>query len=228
MLFLFSARLKFTTKPLPTKNVDLGFSSKIHCKAAGSNRVYWVREPEDSLPDDVEDVNGTLVFNNIKLLHKGNYTCIAANDEESIKTTVEVLILPKFDVEPPKNLEVVELQQVYLDCVASGSPKPIIKWDHETNTINDGDDGRFKIFDNGTLLLNEARQDDAGIYGCIIGNSAGFKRSETMLIVKCKFKQAIVQRTFSLMSRFFTQPWIHTRALKMRIKKADSSSPKRS
>lgn len=187
MFSLFSARLKFTTKPLPTKNVDLGFSSKIHCKAAGSTRVYWVRAPEDSLPEDVEDLNGTLVFNNVRLQHKGNYTCIAANDEESIKTSVEVQILPKFDVEPPKNLEVVELQPVYLDCVASGSPAPTIKWDHETTIINDGDDGRFKIFDNGTLLLNEARQDDAGIYGCFIGSSTGFKRAETILIVKCRF-----------------------------------------
>lgn len=168
--------------------MDLGLSSKVHCKAAGSSRVYWVREPDEALPDDVEDLNGTLVFNNVRLEHKGNYTCIASTDEESIKTSVEVQILPKFDVAPPKNLEVVELQPVFLDCVASGSPTPTIKWDHETTIINDGDDGRFRIFDNGTLLLHEARQDDAGIYGCFIGSSAGFKRAETVLIVKCKLR----------------------------------------
>lgn len=187
----FSARLKFTTKPLPTKNVDLGMAGKVHCKAAGSSRVYWTKEPdESSLPDDVEDVNGTLVFNNVKLDHKGNYTCVATNEEDSIKTTIEVRILPKFDVEPPKNLEVVELQSVYLDCVASGSPTPTIKWDHEStiiSTSNEGDDARFRIFENGTLLLHEARQDDAGIYGCFIGSSVGFKRAETVLIVKCEF-----------------------------------------
>lgn len=184
----FAARLKFTTRPLPTKNVDLGASSKVHCKAAGSTKIYWTKEPDEGLPDDVEDVNGTLVFNNVKLDHKGNYTCIASNDEDSIRTTIEVQILPKFDVEPPKNLEVVELQSVYLDCVASGSPAPTIKWDHEATIIstNDGDDGRFRIFENGTLLLHEARQDDAGIYGCFIGSSAGFKRAETTLIVKCE------------------------------------------
>lgn len=164
-------------------------SSKVHCKAAGSTKIYWTREPEEAaLPDDVEDVNGTLIFNNVKLDHKGNYTCIASNDEDSIKTTIEVRILPKFDVTPPSNLEVVELQSVFLDCVASGSPTPTIKWDHDSTIIstNEGDDARFKIFDNGTLLLHEARQDDAGIYGCFIGNSAGFKRAETLLIVKCK------------------------------------------
>lgn len=166
--------------------MDLGLSSKVHCKAAGSTRVYWVREPDEALPDDVEDLNGTLVFNNVKLEHKGNYTCIASTDEESIKTSVEVQILPKFDIAPPKNLEVVELQPVFLDCAASGSPTPTIKWDHENTIINDGDDGRFRIFDNGTLLLHEARQDDAGIYGCLLGSSAGFKRAETVLIVKCK------------------------------------------
>lgn len=171
------------------KNVDLGMSSKVHCKAAGSTKVYWTKEPEEQqLPDDVDDNNGTLVFSNVRLAHKGNYTCVASSDEESIKTTVEVRILPKFDIAPPKNLEVVELQSVLLDCVASGSPTPTIKWDHESTIIstNEGDDARFRIYENGTLLLHEARQDDAGIYGCFIGNSAGFKRAETVLIVKCK------------------------------------------
>lgn len=170
--------------------MDLGMSSKVHCKAVGSTKVYWMKEPDEALPEDVEDVNGTLIFTNVKLIHKGNYTCVASNDDESIRTTIEVRILPKFDVAPPKNLEVVELQSVYLDCVAFGSPTPTIKWDHESTeiTTNDGDDSRFKIFENGTLLLHEARQDDAGIYGCLIGNSAGFKRSETVLNVKCEYK----------------------------------------
>lgn len=168
--------------------MDLGASSKVHCKASGSTKIYWIKDLDENLPDDVDDVNGTLVFNNVKLDHKGNYTCIASNDEDSIRATIEVQILPKFEIEPPKNLEVVELQSVYLDCVASGSPAPTIKWDHETKIIstNDGDDARFRIFENGTLLLHEARQDDAGIYGCFIGSSVGFKRVETILIVKCK------------------------------------------
>lgn len=164
-------------------------SSKVHCKAVGSTKILWTKEPEESwLPDDVEDANGTLVFNKVRLDHKGNYTCVATNDEETIRTTIEVKILPKFEVAPPVNLDVIEMQSVYLDCVASGSPTPTIKWDHDSTIIstNEGDDGRFRIFDNGTLLLQEARQEDAGIYGCFIGNSAGFKRAETLLIVKCK------------------------------------------
>ncbi|CRL01259.1 CLUMA_CG014489, isoform A [Clunio marinus] len=166
-------RLKFTVKPL-SKNVDLGTSSKVHCKAPGSTRIYWMKDSDDRLPNDVEDNNGTLIISDVKFEHRGNYTCVASNDEESIKTTIEIRILPKFEIIPPKSLEVVELQSVYLDCVASGSPPPTIKWDHESTIIstNEGDDGRFKIFENGTLLLHEARQDDAGIYGCFIGSSA--------------------------------------------------------
>jgi Immunoglobulin I-set domain len=148
--------------------------------------VYWTKEPDEPLPADVEDVNGTLIFNSAKLEDRGNYTCIASNDEESIKATVEVRILPKFDIAPPATLEVVEMMSVYLDCVASGSPEPTIRWDHESNIINDGDDGRFKIFENGTLSIQETRADDNGVYGCFIGSSAGFRRAETVLTVKCE------------------------------------------
>jgi Immunoglobulin I-set domain len=200
---LVSARLKFTTKPLTTKNVDLGFPSKVHCKASGSTKVYWAKEPDEAvpslqqnLPADVEDVNGTLIFNKVKFEHRGNYTCIASNDEESIRVTVEVRILPKFDIEPPESLEVVEMIPVYLDCVASGSPEPNVEWQHESTIINDGDDGRFKIFDNGTLSIQETRQDDGGVYACLIGNSAGLKRAETVLIVKCECITSAVGRSF--------------------------------
>lgn len=173
---------KFTPKPT-NKNFELGSSGKIHCKANGSVKIYWIKDVDENLPDDVEDVNGTLIFNNVASNNKGFYSCFASNaDGEKIEHKIEVGILPQFEIVPSKYLEVVELQSVYLDCV--GSDNSTVKWDYENTMINSENDERFHIYGNGSLLLHEARQDDSGKYGCTIGNSAGFKRSESNLVIK--------------------------------------------
>ncbi|KAG5675919.1 hypothetical protein PVAND_005778 [Polypedilum vanderplanki] len=176
-----SSSFKFTPKPT-NKNFELGSSSKIHCKANGSIKIYWIKEGEDKLPEDVDDINGTLIFNNVVSSQKGIYTCIASNGEETIQHSIEVGLLPHFEIPPQEYLEVVEMQSVIIDCV--GSDNSNVKWDFETTIINSENDERFHIFENGSLLLHEARQDDSGKYGCTIGNSGGFKRSESHVVIK--------------------------------------------
>ncbi|CAG9799152.1 unnamed protein product [Chironomus riparius] len=174
--------LKFITSMMPNKNFELGSTGKIHCKATGSKSIFWKNNQGDELPNNVVDVNGTLIFNNVDISMKGIYTCIASNDNEQISHQIEVRILPAFEVIPPDKLFVNELEPVILHCTASGSPMPTIKWDFETKMINSN--GRFQIYDNGSLFIQESHLDDSGRYGCIIGSYAGFKRSETFLTVK--------------------------------------------
>lgn len=98
-------------------------------------------------------------------------------------------ILPSFKDTPPKKMLVNELQTVLLNCRGYGSPMPTIKWDFETEMIST--DERIKIFENGSLYIQHARSEDSGRYGCTIGNSAGFKRTETLLTVKRMFFNSI-------------------------------------
>lgn len=139
------------------------------------------------MPPNIDAVNGTLIFNNVTLDDKGRYTCIASAQDEQIKASIniDVVVGPKFEITPPTSMNVVEMQVVILDCQASGFPTPSIQWDHEQLIVtNNSEDDRFKVYENGTLVLNEARQEDSGTYGCTIGNAAGLKRRETLLTVK--------------------------------------------
>lgn len=184
---------RFTTKPTSVKNLEIGSMGKVHCKAVGSLKIHWIKDARDRLPGDVEDVNGTLIFNNVRMEHRGNYTCVATNDASVIQTSVDVRIVPTFSISPPESLEIVEMQIVFLDCQATGSPAPTIKWFHEGSEITT--EGRFRIFENGTLQLRETRQDDAGQYECFAGSSAGFKRVESLLIVKGEWKAWVTRDT---------------------------------
>ncbi|XP_055622002.1 tyrosine-protein kinase-like otk [Toxorhynchites rutilus septentrionalis] len=188
------SNLRFTPKPPTSKNLELGSVTKIHCKAQGTPTptVHWISErggKTTDLPEAVEDVNGTLVFRTVTTDHRGNYTCVAANAQGEISATVAVTVVvaPKFEIAPQGSIQVAEMGTVFIHCVATGDPKPTIQWDKDLqylHSTNQSEEERFRILENGTLVLMEVHLEDDGKYGCTIGNSAGLKREEVHLIVK--------------------------------------------
>ncbi|XP_053690254.1 tyrosine-protein kinase-like otk [Sabethes cyaneus] len=186
------SNLRFTPKPPTTKNLELGSVAKIHCKAQGTPApaVHWLTEAgRAELPESVEDVNGTLIFRTVTTDHRGNYTCVATNSQGEISASVvvNVVVAPKFEVAPEGSIQVAEMGTVHIHCVATGDPKPTIQWDKDLQYLhssNQSEENRYRILDNGTLMLSEVHLEDDGKYGCTIGNSAGLKREEVHLIVR--------------------------------------------
>ena len=77
------------------KKLELGSSSKVHCRVQGSPTpsVRWSKEglPQGaSWPpsDRILDVNGTLYFHHVVQDDSGNYTCSAVNEQGAINATV--------------------------------------------------------------------------------------------------------------------------------------------
>lgn len=138
---------------------------------------------------------------------RGNYTCVATSSQQgtiSATIVIGVVVAPRFVVAPVgPTQQVKEMSSLWLHCQATGDPKPTIQWDKDleyissgvtlTTTTNSNDvDGineanRFVVMDNGTLYIREVHLDDEGRYGCTIGSSAGLKREEVLLTVKCKY-----------------------------------------
>lgn len=135
-----------------------------------------------------DDINGTLHFRNVTVDDSGNYTCIANNSQGVIMATVIIIagVSPKFKVQPEGPVVVNEMAMAMIHCLAIGDPKPTIQWDKDLEfiTSNNTDFKRISVLTNGTLLFREVHFEDDGIYGCTIGNSAGFKREEARLRVR--------------------------------------------
>lgn len=152
--------------------------------------ISFPQEENEPLPSNVENIAGTLTFKNVSNHHRGNYICIANNTQGDIKAVVSinVVVAPKFVAPFAGSIYVSEYETTVLDCQATGDPKPTIKWDRDSQYLNENntDASRFKFFSNGTLEISNLKLDDEGRYGCTIGNSAGLKRDEVQLVVKCK------------------------------------------
>ncbi|EDW10217.1 tyrosine-protein kinase-like otk [Drosophila mojavensis] len=183
-------QLKFMPQPT-SKNLELGALGKLHCKAQGTPtpQVQWLRDAANgSLPEHVDDINGTLIFRNVSAEHRGNYTCVASNSQGQINATVaiNVVVAPRFSVAPEGPIESSEQGVAVIHCQAIGDPKPTIQWDKDLKYLseNNTDRQRFSFLENGTLEIRNVQAEDEGKYGCTIGNSAGLKREEVRLLVR--------------------------------------------
>ncbi|XP_041357097.1 peroxidasin-like isoform X2 [Gigantopelta aegis] len=78
---------------------------------------------------------------------------------------------PRFTMEP-RDVDVTFGNTAYFTCRAEGSPIPEISWFHNNNEIS-AQDARYSILSDGTLMIQETKDTDQGVYECVAKNAAG-------------------------------------------------------
>uniref|UniRef100_A0A3B5QTC0 Peroxidasin n=1 Tax=Xiphophorus maculatus TaxID=8083 RepID=A0A3B5QTC0_XIPMA len=82
----------------------------------------------------------------------------------------------------PRDVDVTSGNTVYFTCRAEGNPKPQIIWLRNNNALNMRDDNRLNLLEDGTLMIQDTRETDQGVYQCMAKNVAGeVKTSEVTL-----------------------------------------------
>lgn len=59
-------------------------------------------------PEHIQDINGTLHFNQVQMQDKGKYTCVATNSQGLINITIDIDVVGKF------------LHQIFIDFYVLG------------------------------------------------------------------------------------------------------------
>lgn len=86
----------------------------------------------------------------------------------------------------PRNTEVAIGDTAVLDCRGPrGLPEPRLSWKKDGETIVPADRSRFTVQDTGSLMIQNARKEDTGIYVCVSQNIAGERESDpaTLLVL---------------------------------------------
>ncbi|XP_053365553.1 peroxidasin [Clarias gariepinus] len=73
----------------------------------------------------------------------------------------------------PRDVDVTSGNTVYFMCRAEGNPKPQIIWLRNNNALNMQDDSRLNLLEDGTLMIQDTRETDQGVYQCMAKNVAG-------------------------------------------------------
>ncbi|KAK1792924.1 hypothetical protein P4O66_001649 [Electrophorus voltai] len=83
-----------------------------------------------------------------------------------------LLEMPRITSEP-QDVDVTSGNTVYFTCRAEGNPKPQIIWLRNNNALNMHDDARLNLLEDGTLMIQDTRETDQGVYQCMAKNVAG-------------------------------------------------------
>lgn len=123
--------------------------------------------------------NGTLYFNEVDLRQEGDYTCVAENrvGKDQMRVRVQVVAEPAaIRDKTPSVLRVSYGEVATVACDAKGDPVPRVSWLSPTNRLIPASSDKYRVFEDGTLLIQKAQRSDSGNYTCVVRNSAGEDR----------------------------------------------------
>lgn len=129
---------------------------------------------------------------NAKIQDQGVYTCTAENTAGIIKANATLIIneSPSF-VKPMENKEVLKGKSSVLECMASGSPKPILSWTKNGKPIEETE-RHFFAADEQLLIIVDTVPSDAGTYACEIRNDLGSDVAYMKLTVKRELLSKVI------------------------------------
>ncbi|XP_057892200.1 peroxidasin homolog [Melospiza georgiana] len=82
----------------------------------------------------------------------------------------------------PQDVDVLLGNTVYFTCRAEGNPKPAIIWLHNNNKIDMKDDNRLNLLQDGTLMIQNTKESDKGVYQCMAKNIAGEVKTQEVVL----------------------------------------------
>ena len=116
--------------------------------------------------------NSALQISQVRKEDSDTYTCSAKNllGKAEKNTMLVVVSLPRFTSKPPSKIVSMLSSTVRLNCSATGDPQPIISWRKQGGQLPVGRSQQI----NGTLLLTNLQQSDAGNYICSATSASVF------------------------------------------------------
>lgn len=181
----------FTKIPVDI-STKTGKTARLECGARGQPRpdISWKKDGgNENFPaarerrmhvipkDDVFFITG------VKPSDTGVYSCTAKNLAGVIvaNATLTVLETPSF-VKKMEDKETRAGETTVLECLASGSPRPVLKWTKDGGPLY-ATERHFFTASNQLLIIVQTQASDAGSYMCEMSNTLGTERGSSHLKV---------------------------------------------
>lgn len=179
-------------------NVMIGESLPLHCKTSGDPvRLTWtlpsgvvLNRPQRAGRYTVLG-NGTLSIQQVSIYDRGSYVCRVANEYGSSLLPVSVSVIaypPQITSGPPSVTFAKRGVAIQLNCIASGIPRADVAWEtpDKTRLVVGAQPrlyGNRYLHPQGSLIIQNPTQKDAGIYRCTARNAIGIDSRATFLNV---------------------------------------------
>lgn len=153
---------------------------------AGSSRLDWSKSGQDRLAYNIHVSDGVLIIREARVEDSGRYICTSHSSygppssqtaEVSIGHTTQPPQIKRFN----EIYNIVQGQDFSLNCEASGTPYPTVKWDriHEKLESNMNQNGNI-------LRIMNAQPSNRGVYTCTAESSEGIVEESAIIEVERK------------------------------------------
>ena len=182
----------FVIKPSDT-SVVRGEDALIKCQASGDPHpdIVWTREGQDIDISKVRIIHGKgLRIQNVEPSDEGIYVCSAKNLVGNViaRAHLRVLEPPVVTVAPVASVQTKVGDSVKLDCLTTGTPRPLLFWSKEGSdeVLYPGHSynaGIIQVSEEGSLFIVSAQEEDTGHYTCTVVNSVGSAVTRSHILV---------------------------------------------
>ena len=142
--------------------------------------------------------NSALQISQVRKEDSDTYTCSAKNllGKAEKNTILVVVSLPRFTSKPPSKIVSMLTFAVRLNCSATGDPQPIISWRKQGGQLPVGRGQPI----NGTLVITNLQQSDAGNYICT-ATSAGVFYVEAVTALEIQKGGKVILENYCIIIR---------------------------
>ncbi|XP_046679200.1 Down syndrome cell adhesion molecule-like protein Dscam2 isoform X5 [Homalodisca vitripennis] len=170
------------------RTLHLGERASLTCSVTKGDlplTITWFKDGKPVDPKHRLMVNQVDQFNSILLIeslspdHNGNYTCQARNPASEVSQTQRLVVnVPPRWVVEPGDVSVERNRHVTINCQAQGVPQPVVTWKKATGSKSgEYEEIRERVYTrllgNGSLLLQNVKEDREGFYLCQATNGIG-------------------------------------------------------
>lgn len=184
-------------KSLATETVQFtsGVSVLLNCSVEGTPRpeITWFLPNGKTLLSGISIFrfnhlsDGALIIKEPTVSEAGIYQCMGRNSAGSVERTVilESSQKPVIRSKHSSLVSIINGENLQLNCLSIGNPIPKLTWIIPSGEILTRPQrmGRYTIFDNGTLTVQQASVYDRGMYLCNSTNEHGSSSMSVAVIV---------------------------------------------
>ncbi|VDK66159.1 unnamed protein product, partial [Onchocerca ochengi] len=184
------------TQQLKPIQAEIGRQAQFNVLFSGDEpiTIKWFQNGKEIKPSFEFQINttgrsSTLTIGKLKVDHNGQYMCRVANVAGAQESMANLVVVPsaKQGIAPDfkQRMNDVRVQQnasSQFKCIVTGVPEPTASWFKDGKPLPN--DARYQIVDEGNervLMISDTLSQDAGIYECVVKNSAGEARCKARL-----------------------------------------------